>query len=285
MDKWKSRGGNSEKGREGKRREEKGREGKRREEKRKEDKRREEKKRGSGKRKSEKKDCGSGGSKRRLANAAGAEPSGQMRNEKLHAVVARSTFGSCAIEKAHAVVWREANFQVKMYKTHQVRTTFGSWDVEKVHAVVARSTFRSQKFEKTEGGSEHFWTFGCRFAWQAQGILHLAKSESKTWGFCSSFKSVGRRGTFEEDLERWMSRGRRSTRDAWGRCVRRSGRRFPEKCCILEHAKMILHDRCNTSYNLSSLFRGRRNRSPYLILATGHALLLTLKLPLSSEFI
>ena len=38
--------------------------------------------------------CGSGGSKSRLAKAAGAEPSGQMRDEKLHAVVARSTFRS-----------------------------------------------------------------------------------------------------------------------------------------------------------------------------------------------
>ena len=38
--------------------------------------------------------CGSGGSKSRLAKAAGAEPSGQMRDEKVHAVVARSTFRS-----------------------------------------------------------------------------------------------------------------------------------------------------------------------------------------------
>ena len=38
--------------------------------------------------------CGSGGSKSMLAKAAGAEPSGQMRDEKLHAVVARSTFPS-----------------------------------------------------------------------------------------------------------------------------------------------------------------------------------------------
>ena len=37
---------------------------------------------------------GSGGSKSRRAKAAGAEPAGQMRDEKLHAVVARSTFGS-----------------------------------------------------------------------------------------------------------------------------------------------------------------------------------------------
>ena len=36
--------------------------------------------------------CRSGGSKSRLAKAAGAEPAGQMRDEKLHAVVARSTF-------------------------------------------------------------------------------------------------------------------------------------------------------------------------------------------------
>ena len=38
--------------------------------------------------------CGSGGSKSRLAKAAGAEIAGQMGDEKLHAVVARSTFGS-----------------------------------------------------------------------------------------------------------------------------------------------------------------------------------------------
>ena len=36
--------------------------------------------------------CGSGESKSRRAKAAGAETSGQMRNDKLHAIVARSTF-------------------------------------------------------------------------------------------------------------------------------------------------------------------------------------------------
>ena len=38
--------------------------------------------------------CGSGGSKSRLAKAVGAEPAGQMRDEKLHAAVARSAFPS-----------------------------------------------------------------------------------------------------------------------------------------------------------------------------------------------
>ena len=38
--------------------------------------------------------CGTRGSKSRLAKAAGAEPSGQMRDEFLHAVVARRAFAS-----------------------------------------------------------------------------------------------------------------------------------------------------------------------------------------------
>ena len=111
--------------------------------------------------------CGSGGSKSRLATAAGAEPAGQMRDEKLHAVVARSTFASqnvqntplsdhfwklrcrksgakhiskskctkhtilgplleVAMSKKCTPLWHEAHFEVKMYKTHHSRTTFGS---------------------------------------------------------------------------------------------------------------------------------------------------------------
>ena len=130
--------------------------------------------------------CGSGGSKSRLAKAAGAEPARQMRDEKLHAVVARSTFASQNVQNTSAPdhfwklrcqksarrcgakhiskskctkhlsvgpllevemskkctpLWREAHFQVKMYKTPQRWATFGSCDVEKVYAVVARSTF------------------------------------------------------------------------------------------------------------------------------------------------
>jgi hypothetical protein len=33
------------------------------------------------------------------------------------------------------------------------------------------------KSAENRGGTEHFWTFRCRFAWQAQGIVHLVKSE------------------------------------------------------------------------------------------------------------
>ena len=56
----------------------------------------------------------------------------------------------------------------------------------------------------------------------------------------------------------------RSTRDIFIRAVRRSRRWFPERGCILEpqifrFAEMILRDRCSTSYDLASLFRGRRS--------------------------
>ena len=147
--------------------------------------------------------CGSGGSKSRLAKAAGAEPAGQMRHEKVHAVVARSTFPSqngqntrgadhfwklrcrksarrcgakhilkskcakhtmvgplleVAMSKKCTPLWREAHFEVKMYKAHHGRTTLGSCDVEKVHAVVARSTFPSQNAQNTPC-SDHFWRF------------------------------------------------------------------------------------------------------------------------------
>ena len=54
-----------------------------------------------------------------------------------------------AMSKKCTPLWREAHFEVNMYKTHHVRTTFGSCDVERVHAVVARSTFRSEHVRNT----------------------------------------------------------------------------------------------------------------------------------------
>ena len=165
--------------------------------------------------------CGSGGSKSRLAKAAGAEPAGQMRHGKVHAVVARSTFPSqngqntrgadhfwklrcrksarrcgakhilkskcakhtvvgplleVAMSKKCTPLWREAHFEVKMYKAHHGRTTFGSCDVEKVHAVVARSTFGRQNVQNTPM-SDHFWKFRCRKSARRCGAKHISKSK------------------------------------------------------------------------------------------------------------
>ena len=71
-------------------------------------------------------------------------------------------------------LWREAHFQVKMYKTHHCRTTFGSCDVEKVHAVVARSTFPSQNVQSTPG-PDHFWKLRCRKSARRCGVKHISK--------------------------------------------------------------------------------------------------------------
>ena len=73
-------------------------------------------------------------------------------------------------------LWREAHFEVKMYKTHQCRTTFGSWDVKKVHAVVARSTFPSQNVQNTPV-SDHFWKLRCRKSARRCGAKHISKSK------------------------------------------------------------------------------------------------------------
>ena len=73
-------------------------------------------------------------------------------------------------------LWREAHFQVKMYKTHHCRTTFGSWDVEKVHAVVARSTFPSENVQSTPC-SDHFWKLRCRKSARRCGVKHISKSK------------------------------------------------------------------------------------------------------------
>ena len=73
-------------------------------------------------------------------------------------------------------LWREARFQVKIYKTPQRRTTFGSWDVKKVHAVVARSTFRSEHVENISV-SDDFWKLRCRKSARRCGAKHISKSK------------------------------------------------------------------------------------------------------------
>ena len=149
--------------------------------------------------------------------------------EKVHAVVARSTFGSQNVQSTpwsehfwqlrcrksarrcgakhiwkskctkHTMVggllavemsnkctplWLEAHFEVKMYKAHHSRTTFGSSDLEKVHAGVARSTFGSQTVKNT-GGSDHFWKFRSRKSARRCGAKHIWKSK------CTKHTMVG----------------------------------------------------------------------------------------------
>ena len=96
--------------------------------------------------------------------------------------------------KKYTSLWREVYFEVKIYKAHYVRTTFGHLDL------VSRGRRKG---------------------------LRTFSNVSKTWRFCSMSKNDGRHGTFEEDLQRCIFCGRRSTNDMFMRDV--------ERGCILEH--------------------------------------------------
>ena len=74
-------------------------------------------------------------------------------------------------------LWREAHFEVKMYKAHQVQATFGSWDVEKVRAVVAQSRFANEKTKSTSR-SDQFWKLRCRKSARRCGAKHICKWKS-----------------------------------------------------------------------------------------------------------
>ena len=86
--------------------------------------------------------------------------------------------------KSCTPLWREAHLEVKMLKTPGVRTTFGSCDVEKVHAVVARSTLRSQNAQSTPA-SYDFWKLRCRKSARRCGAKHVSKSK------CTKHTSFG----------------------------------------------------------------------------------------------
>ena len=129
-------------------------------------------------------------------------------------------------------LWREAPFQVKMYKTPHVRTTFGSWDVEKVHTVVARSTFRSQNVQNTPC-SDHFWRLRCRKSACRCGAKHISKSKvQKSDGYGAvldvqmSFRVAGAKDC--APCQKWAKRGDFVA--------------FPKTMAGVEHFKRICKD-------------------------------------------
>ena len=85
------------------------------------------------------------------------------------------------VSKKCTPLWHEAHLEVK--SVSYARTTFGSCGVEKVHAVAARSTFASQNVQNTSG-SDDFWKLRCRKSARRCAVKHIWKSNvSKTDGF------------------------------------------------------------------------------------------------------
>ena len=170
--------------------------------------------------------------------------------EKVHSVVARSTFRSqnaqntllevvmlkkctllwrAARQRKCTPLWRKAHFHVKMLKTRHARITLESSNV------VSRG--------------------------RRKGFCILP-NVSKMWGFCSISKNDGKRGTFEEDLE-WSGNMHFTWQAQYKRHVYLLGGHYADflrgvAFWRFRFAKMILRNRCSTSYQLASLLRGGR---------------------------
>ena len=147
---------------------------------------------------------------------------------------------------------------------------------EKLQAVVAQSTFASEKAKDT-ARSDHFWKLRCRKSVRRCGTKQISKSKAKNWGVRSTFgrSDVALRGRCKGlcTLSKWAKR--------------KGFVAFPKTMAGVRHLKRICKDaisvaaavqetcssellrgvafwsircdKCSTSYDLASLFRGRRS--------------------------
>ena len=177
----------------------------------------------------------------------------------------------------------------------RVRSHLARWEMKNCTPLWREARFEVKMHTKHYSCSEHFWKLRCRKSARRCGAKHISKSKCKKCGAKAlldvqmSFCVAGARDS--APCQKWAKRegfvavsktlagvghlkrickdafcvaGAAQARDMFIRDVRRSGRSFPERGCILEHqifrfAKMILRDRCSTSCDLASLFRGRRS--------------------------
>ena len=125
--------------------------------------------------------CGSRGSKSRLAKAAG----GQMRDEKLHAVVARSTFPSQKVQNApapdHLSKLRcrrcgAKHISKSKCKKHTSSGPLFEVAMSKKCTLLWREAQLKSKFTKhlTFG---HFWQLRCGKSARRCGAKHISKSK------------------------------------------------------------------------------------------------------------
>ena len=144
--------------------------------------------------------CGFGGSKSRLSKATGAEPSGQMRDEKLHAVVARSTcrtqnvqstplserFWKLRCRKSARRCGAKPHFQIKIYKTYKTRQNTLSvgqlLEVEmskkctplRREAHFQIKNYKTYKTHQNTSVSDNFWKLRCRKSARRCGTKHIS---------------------------------------------------------------------------------------------------------------
>ena len=186
--------------------------------------------------------------------AAGAEPAGQMRDEKLHAVVARSTFPSQNVQNTQGAdhFWQlrcgksacccgaKHISKSKCTKHLSVGRLLEVEMSKKAHAVVARSTFPSQNIQSTPF-SDHFWQLRCRKSARRCGAKHISKSKCTKHTRCGPLLAVemSKKCTplwREAHLEVKMLKNTRGSDHFWRFRSRKSARRCG--------AKLILKSKC-----------------------------------------
>ena len=200
--------------------------------------------------------CGSGRSQSRLAKAAGAEPFGRMRDEKLHMAVVRST----------------------LWSTNAKNT----------------STFSKSNVESTPV-SEHFWKLRCWKSVRCCGAKHISKSNvlktaglgprldvqmslrvacardsapcqmwAKREGFVAVSKALAGGGRLKRICKDAFRVAGAVQETCSSEMLGGQGADFLRGVVFwsvrssIRFAKMILRDRCSTSYDLASFFCGRR---------------------------
>ena len=133
---------------------------------------------------------GSGGSKSRFAKAAGAEPAGQMRDEKLHAVVARSTFASQNVQntplsdhfwkfRCRKSARRCGSKHISKSKCTKHLSLGPLLEVEmsKKCTPLWREAHFQVKMVQNTPLSDHFWKLRCRKSARRCGAKHICKSK------------------------------------------------------------------------------------------------------------
>ena len=155
----------------------------------------------------------------KMAGHCGAKRIFKTRNTKLTMLGALLEVGAW---KNGRSLWCEAYFQIKRYKAHHARSTFGSWGVEKWQVTVVRSVFSKQEIQSTPC-SEHFWKLGRGKMAGHCGAKHIFKTRNTKHTMLGALLEVGAwkngRSLWCEayfQIKRYKAHHARSTFGSWG---------------------------------------------------------------------
>ena len=218
---------------------------------------------------------GSGGSKSRLAKAAGAEPSGQMRDEKVHAVVARSTFVSA---KAKNTARSDHFWKLRRRKSARRCGAKHIWKSKctkhtrvgpLLEVAMSKSARRcgAKHISKSKCTKHHMLAplLGVQMSFRMAGARDCAPCQkwAKREGFVAFPKTMAGVGHLKRICKDAFSVAGAVQKICSWEMLGGQGADFLRGVAywsmICRFAKMILRDRCSTSYDLASVFRGRRS--------------------------